>query len=448
MSALVQWFQHLGVRVSGSDRADSENISWLRDKGIEIVVEPSGATLPDGVHALIFSDAVPKEDPARRAAGGRGIPQYSYAEALGVLSAPYETVAISGSHGKSTTTALGTLMLEAGGFDPTAVIGTRVPALGNSNFRPGSGDIAIIEADEYRGHCLLVTPTVAVVTTTDYDHVDAFPTPESYRDVFRKFIGKTHPTGVVVLRASDPATPILAQGVAPRTLLTFDIAPPSLGNVTFRAPSPRLREGRQEFTVFREGGEYGTFTIPLPGDHLVLDALAALAAVSPWNIPVDVLQRTLAGFSGTWRRFEHVGVLDGVPVISDYAHHPTELRAVLQAVRQWYPNRRILLAFQPHQKARTKAFANEFLQVLRLPTPDVLVLSEVYDVSGREEAGDTTSTKDWIPLLRERGATVTYAPTLEVVEEQIRERVTPDDVVLLAGAGTIDRVARRLVVSA
>lgn len=338
------------------------------------------------------------------------------------------------------------------------VVGTRVPSwesgetsardsarAGVGNFRRGASDIAVVEADEYRGHCLALHPAVSVITTTDYDHVDAFPTVESYRDVYRKFIAQTAPAGLIVLQASDHCTPEFSRRAAGRSLVTFGIATPKDGSPTYAATRPVLRERRQEFEVFRGGKTCGTFTIPLPGEHLVLDALAALAAVSPWDIPLDILQEVLAGFKGTWRRFEHVGVFDGAPVISDYAHHPTELHAVITATKAWYPNRRLLLVFQPHQKARTRAFAGKFLDVLTLRTPDVLILSEVYDVAGREEAGDATSVEPWVVQLRERGTTATFAPTLEAAEHEIREQATPDDMILIAGAGTIDRVARRIV---
>lgn len=448
MSAVAQWLRALGVRVTGSDRASSDIVTGLKDLGIPVAVEPAGAALPTDADVLLYSDAVPPDDPARRAARGRDVPMYAYPEALGILSAPYETVAISGSHGKSTTTALVALMLSAGGFDPTAVIGTRVPALQHNNFRLGSGEIAIIEADEYRGHCLHLRPAVSVITTTDYDHVDAFPTIEAYRDVYRKLIGKTKPTGLIVLQASDPVTPELRRIAGGRNVMTFAIRSPAqegVGNVTFVAAPPILRERRQTFDVFKNGKAYGTFRIPLPGEHLVLDALAAFAAVSPWEIPVSTLQEVLAGFTGTWRRFEHVGVFRGAPVISDYAHHPTELEAVITATKAWYPNRRLLLVFQPHQKARARVFADQFQNVLTLRAPDVLILNEVYDVPGREEAGDATSVEPWIAKLRERGTTVTYAPTLDAAEQKIREQASPDDVILIAGAGTIDRVARQLV---
>ena len=445
MSAIAQWLKTLGVRVTGSDRASSDIVTWLQSLEIPVAVETEDAILPEDADALIYSDAVPLENSARQEARRRGIHEYAYPEALGMLSAPYKTVAISGSHGKSTTTALVALMLTAGGLDPTAVIGTRVPGLKNSNFLQGGGEIAVIEADEYRGHCLHLRPAVSVITTTDYDHVDAFPTIEAYRDVYRKFIDKTLPTGLLVLHASDPCTPEFTRLKEQRSLVTFGITDVPENGPTVAATPPVLRERRQEFTVFKDGKTYGTFTIPLPGEHLVLDALAALAAVSPWNIPVGVLQKVLAEFTGTWRRFEHVGLFHGAPVISDYAHHPTELRAVVTATKAWYPNRRLLLVFQPHQKARTRAFADKFLDVLTLRTPDVLIVSEVFDVTGREEAGDTTSTQPWVALLKERGTTVTYAPTLEAAEQEIRAQATPDDVILIVGAGTIDRVARRIV---
>ncbi len=450
VSAIARWLLARGVMVSGSDLVESPTTVALRDQGIPVAIEPVGA-LPNA-HVLVYSDAVPPRDASRVAARERGVKERMYADILGELAAPYHTVAISGSHGKSTTTALTALILTASGHDPTVVIGTNVPQFRGTNFRAGKSNLLVVEADDYRGHCLTLAPTVAVITNTDYDHVDAFPSPAAYHEVFRAFVRKIAVGGTLVLKASDPLTrELIAEANAlGRAVLTFDMqedSGPSIQgepHAAFTASRPVVSDGKQEFTVFHNGRALGVFSLMLPGEHLVLDALAAIAVASCFSVPPPVLATALASFTGTWRRFEQVGLLHGAPVISDYAHHPTELFALLQATRQWYPGRRIVLAFQPHQKIRTRAFAPAFQDALALPSRDLLILADVYDVAGREETGDATTSRDWVSSLRERGTTAIFAPTLEAVAEELSARVVADDVVLVVGAGTIDEVARRI----
>lgn len=451
-SAVAQWLQALGWRVSGTDRAPSVVTETLQREGITVDISEL-PTLPPAVDRLVYSDAVPNEHPARAAARARGIPEVSYPALLGELTKGLSTFAVSGSHGKSTTTALIGLLLEAVGADPTVVIGTRVPQWGGprgaefGNFRRGGSRVAVVEADEYRGHFLALRPQVAVVTSVDHDHVDAFPTSADYQAAFAAFLARVPSSGLVVLPAADAATAALRRRLdANVRVKTFGVDLPAAG-ADVVAAQLRTGEGKQTFQLWIDGQDRGEFVLSVPGRHVVADALAAIAAVADVSVSDDLLRRVLADFKGTWRRFEHVGDLDGVPVISDYAHHPTELRALLDAARQWYPDRRLVIAFQPHQRARTKAFAAAFIDALR--GFDAVVLAEVYDVAGREasrgqeEEGKVT-TRNWVPALTSRTKDVTFAPTLDAVSNALRSTARPGDVVLVVGAGDIDTVARQL----
>ena len=443
MSALAQWLRADGWQVRGTDSVRSEVTDILEREGISVEVGSSAAIPPETI-LLVYSDAVPAEHPLRRAASERGIRSVSYATLLGELTKSFATVALAGSHGKSTPSALVGLLLDAAGKDPTVVVGTRVQAWqgrGVGNFRPGKSSIAVVEADEYRNHFLSLTPTVAVVTSVDHDHVDAFPTPASYEAAFAEFVRLVRPGGTVVLAVSDQAAPALRDAVTPGvSVLTFALG--SEGEeVDVRASRSRVAEEEQVCSLRVRGEDWGTFSLRVPGAHMASNVAAAVAATVPFGMTPEIARRVVSEFRGTWRRFEHVGTINGAPLISDYAHHPTELAALLAAARQRYPGRRLLIAFQPHQRARTRAFASEFIQALK--AFDSVVLAEVYDVVGREE-GEPITTETWVELLRSSGRRATYAPTLAAVADAIRTQVEPDEVVLIVGAGDIDTVARDL----
>lgn len=448
-SALGQWLMADGWAVTGSDRVATEITDGLRALGVAVTIEPR-SSLPERTTLLVYSDAVPADDPARVRARREGIPERSYFELLSERTAALDTVAVAGSHGKSSTTVLIGLLLEALGRDPLVIVGTRVKAWqafgGLGNVRVGRGRMAVIEADEYRSHFLSLFPRTAVVTNVDYDHVDAFPAPADYEAAFAAFVSRVPAGGTVVLPWSDPATPALRAAVTPgASVVTFSVRSTSeaeKGEVV--ASLPAAVEGRQEFSLHVSGKDWGAFSLYVPGVHMVSNVAAAVAAALPSRITPEVVRKAMKEFRGTWRRFEHVGTVNGAPLISDYAHHPTELKALAAAARQRYPRRRLLIAFQPHQRARTRAFAREFLAALK--AFDAIVLAEVYDVAGRDEAEPVT-TKVWADALRAAGWSALYAPTLAAVADAIRAHAEPDDVVLIAGAGDIDTVARQLASS-
>lgn len=440
-SALAQWLVSEGWSVRGTDHARSEITDALVRAGLTVDIAERPA-LPEAVTRVVYSDAILPGHPVRVAARTRGIPEISYPELLGELTARKHTVAISGSHGKSTTTALVGLILERAGQDPTVVVGTRVPQwmrAGIGNYRRGSSSVAVVEADEYRSHFLTLKPAVAVVTSLDHDHVDAFPTVADYAAAFRKFLARVPPSGTVVLARNDQRVLVLRDAVtAGNTIVTAALG----ADADVVASRPRVGGRKQVFDLQVRGVSWGKFEMLVPGEHVVADAVTAVAATLPFGVTADDARGALREFRGTWRRFELVGSVNGAPVISDYAHHPTELRALHDAARQWYPGKRLLVAFQPHQRARTRAFREQFIEALA--RFDAVIIAEIYDVAGREEEGDQTTTQTWVEPLRRARREVVYASDLDKVAAQIHARVRPSDVVLVVGAGDIDSVARKL----
>ncbi|TSC72417.1 MAG: UDP-N-acetylmuramate--L-alanine ligase [Parcubacteria group bacterium Gr01-1014_38] len=450
-SAAAQWLHTQGWTVAGTDREASPVTEALARTGIRVDIGEV-KDCPADTGLLMYSDAVPTDHPIRAAAQTRGIQERSYAELLGELTKPLRTVAIAGSHGKSTTTAIAGLILEAAKHDPTVVVGSLVPqweqATGNrqravGNFRLGQSDLAVVEADEYQGHFLYLAPTVALVTSLDHDHVDSYPTVAEYSAAFVDFLRRVGPGGTVVLSAADPAALVLRAHVPPGIqLVTYGVGE-DMRDADVHASEPIVENGRQTFRLTVHGTDWGIFALPVPGRHVVLNATGAIAATFPFHVSPEDVRRALEQFRGIWRRFERVGDLNGAPVISDYAHHPTELRALAQAARQRYPKRRLVMVFQPHHRARTAVFHAEFVKALALF--DAVLLAEVYDVAGREDAALRVTTRGWVDELRALGTEAHYAATLPEVEALLRQQARPDDVLLLTGAGTIDSVARGLV---
>lgn len=456
LSGAAQWMKELGCEVKGSDRAVSSVTQMLEVKGISIKIEEATESVPEDTEIVVYSDALPFEHPAREFARAKGIREINYAKCLGLLTESYRCIAVAGSHGKSTTTALIAHILTEAGQDPTVVVGTKVPTLGNVNFRFGKSDIVVVEADEFRSHFLELSPTVAIINNIDHDHVDVFPTMKSYVDAFIKFVGRLKVGGELILRTSDPYTEGLMELRNDVKISTFD-----LSNAEIAAPRQfqkigdgsqrrgysvefqKYDGGRQYFSVVCGGVSLGDFNIAFPGDHMLLDAAAAIVAVKPFINNIEKIKNAMTTFRGTWRRFELLGKYKTATVISDYAHHPTELKALLSGARQAYPNKKITIVFQPHQSSRTQAFGDDFVEALALA--DEVLLVEVFSVTGRDNPKDFVSDRNWVAILKNKGNEAYFAEDLKIAERMLRETEPSDGVLLFVGAGSIDQLARELV---
>ena len=448
LSSVAQWMKELGCVVTGSDRGVSEVTKMLEAKGVTVKIEEMARSVPDDTEIVVYSDALPYEHPARVFAREKGIREINYAKCLGLLTESYRCIAVAGSHGKSTTTALIAHILTEAGLDPTVVVGTKVPTLGNVNFRFGKSDIVVVEADEFRSHFLELSPAVAIINNVDHDHVDVFPTIESYVDAFNKFVGKIKQGGELILRESDKYSAGFMELRNDVKISTFDLATGGirvepLSGSTLIVDFQKYDNGRQYFSVTRDGVSLGEFNVAFPGEHMLLDAVAGISAVIPFIDNVEKIRSAMATFRGTWRRFELLGKYKSATVISDYAHHPTELRALLSGARQAYPNKKITIVFQPHQSSRTQAFGADFIDALSLA--DEVLLVDVFSVAGRDNPKDFVSDRDWVEVLKQRGKEAYFAEDLIVAEKMLRETEPTDEVLLFVGAGSIDQLARKLI---
>lgn len=448
-SALAQWLQRLGLVVTGSDATSSDITAALVKTSIPVTIGDT-SQLPLHTATLIYTDAAPLIHPLRQQATRQNITQLSYAEALGELTRPFKTIAIAGSHGKSTTTALAGLVAEAAGLDPTVVVGTRVPAWQTAaslgNFRPGvpagqagQSQWCIVEADEYRNHFHYLAPTIAVITSLDHDHVDAFPTPDDYQRAFVQFIRRLSGR-LVIEQAAAASLAVTLPANTMRYSLTDSSADLYVNDLI-------LKNNQHRFTVVYHNQAYPNFSLPVPGQHMVANALAAIGAIlatgTETSQVITAARTALAGFTGTWRRFEFLREINGALAFSDYAHHPTELAALLQSAHAHYPGRRLLLVFQPHHGDRTRAFAAAFLTVLQqqLEPDDHVILCPIYGVLGREHVSSDDPVAHWVQQLRRRATRLT---NLNQLSDTVQASLRPGDIVLFTGAGTIDQLARQI----
>ncbi len=443
VSAVAKLLRHQGKAVSGSDLGRSEAVGELERLGVPVAAGHAAANLPADADLVVYSDAVPADNPERAEASKRGLRQMSYFDFVGEFSRTKRTVAVSGTNGKSTTTALLGLILEAGGLDPTVIVGSKVRSFSDRNLRLGGGETFVVEACEYRANMLKTWPKMIVLTNIEEDHLDYYRDLAHIRDTFQKFVDKLPADGKLVWNADDPVSSKELR--LPGNAVSYGLSP----EADYRAVGVTVGGGRQEFEIMKKGKPLGRFSLSVPGRFNVCNALAAIAAASELGVPAEKIRQSVAAFPGIWRRFERVGEYRGAPVYSDYGHHPTALAGTLAAAREFFPDRRVVLCFQPHQHNRTRKLFDEF--VASMDAADVAIIAEIFDVAGRESAEDAAvSSRDLVSAVSKRDARrganreLLYAATPEAAFEALEDLVRPGDLVIVMGAGDIYKVAERL----
>lgn len=401
ISALANYYLAKGAEVFGSDVASSSITGDLVKKGAKIAIGPNTAENIKDFDLVIHSPAVKDNNPEIVEAERRGIKILSYPQALGELTKQYFTIAVSGTHGKSTTTAMISLILVEAGLDPTVIIGTRLKEFGNSNFRMGESQYLVIEACEHEESFLNYWPKIAVVTNIEEDHLDYYQNLGNIRKAFNEFASHLGNDGVLIKQKETEMQ-------VDRKTIEFSLSDEKCVR--------KLRE-----------------IIKIPGDHNILDALAALKVARVLNIPDEISFKALAGYLGSWRRFEETQLPDFV-LIDDYGHHPTEILATLKGARQKYPDKVIYCVFQPHQYQRTFLLFNDFVkafkEVVETKLVDKLFLIDIYDVAGRE-GGDLKEKVSSEKLASAAGSAI-YTPI-----DDLPANLKGGEVIIFMGAGDI-----------
>ena len=436
MSGIAELCLRLGLAVSGCDQQHSSTTARLQQLGIAIehAHHPSHVDLT--LDALVISSAVNFSNPEVGAARNLKVPVISRAEMLGeLLRMARMGIAVGGTHGKTTTTSLLGLIMEEAGFDPTVAIGGNLRARG-TNVRLGRGDFMVAEADESDASFLLLLPTIAVVTNIDPEHLDYYGTMERVREAYLNFINRVPFYGFSMLGIDN----INVRGLLPelrKPIVTYGVAP----EADVRAEKIVIDGLSTSFDVIHRGAWAGRVTIPLPGHHLALNALAAAAVAFELGIDFDTVARALASFSGISRRFEIKGAAAGRIILDDYAHHPEEVRATLSAARAAF-QRRIVTVFQPHRFSRLRDLFEDFLSAF--DSTDVLFLLEVY-AAGEEPIGDVNARRLY-EALRARGhLNVHYlADDMDPALRLMRE-TSDGDLLITLGAGDVYKVGEDLL---
>ncbi|MBI2475168.1 UDP-N-acetylmuramate--L-alanine ligase [Candidatus Uhrbacteria bacterium] len=416
MSALAKLFLINGKQVTGSDLHASDITRDLEKRGVIFHEDHNASFVQDETELVVFSPAVQETNFELQLASELKIPLLSYPQALGELSKQYSTIVVTGTHGKSTTTAMLGLILETAGYDPTVIVGSFVPSFEHGNLRVGKSRFLLIEGCEHQANMLKLHPEMIVLTCIEADHLDFYKTLDNIKQTFQKFVDGLGSTGFVVVNSDDPIS--------------------------------RELKIQNPIQFSSDSDVYKNLKLQVPGVFNRYNATAAATAAIELGVTFEICQKTLESFKGIWRRFERVGKWNGCEIISDYGHHPTAIRVTLSAAREMFPNKKIILCFQPHQHSRTEMMFDDFVDALSLA--DGLVLPEIYRVEGRTE-GETISSKHLVEKIQERNVDlpVHYAADFEEAKQKLETLIKdmPNSVVIFQGAGNIDDLARRLTKS-
>ncbi len=439
MSGIAELVANLGYRVSGSDARRSELTDRLASLGIAIAIGHDAAHI-GGADVVVVSSAVGRDNPEVVEARARHVPVIPRAEMLAELMRLRTGIAIAGAHGKTTTTSMVALMLERAGLDPTAVIGGRLSAFG-SNARLGRGQYMVAEADESDRSFLKLSPTIAVVTNIDREHMEAYGSFERLVDAFADFAGRVPFYGAVIACVDDPPVAALVPRLS-RPVVTYGFA--AGADVRGESPSTDGRSGRcrVQYRVPGAPGRVATGDLQLnvPGEHNLQNALAAVAVGLEVGLPFDRIAPALAAFRGAERRYETRGEARGVTVIDDYGHHPTEVAAVLRAARAGRPAR-IVAVFQPHRYSRTRDLLDDFGPALALA--DVVVLTDIYPAGEPPIPGITLDAL--AGAVGQSVGVLHVVPNLADVPAAVARLARPGDLVVTLGAGSIGGVGDRIL---
>jgi UDP-N-acetylmuramate--alanine ligase len=429
---LVGW----GWQLSGSDLA-AESVPALAAKGISVRKGHAAGHVPPETELVVYSDAIPAQNPELRRARRQGIPTLSYFELLGRIMAGRHGLAVAGTHGKSTTAAMAEELLVRAGLDPMVVYGA-TPLGRDSGGRPGRGDRMLVEACEYRANFLLLPARHAVILGIEPDHFDCYPSFDRLEHAFRRFARSLPSDGLLLARSGCPATRRAVAGASCR-VETFGLDP----NAAWSARGLRARGGRYRFGIFRHGQAIAEAALRVPGRHNVLNALAAAALAWHEGVGPDQIGAALGRFGGIARRLEVLGSWRGVVVVDDYAHHPTEIAATLSTTRQMYPGRRIWCLFQPHQVSRTERLLDELASSLH--NADRVVVAEVFRAREPGPVPGEVTAADLARKIRALGGDAREAGPDERIAQGLEARLRPGDLLITMGAGDIRKVTHELI---
>lgn len=436
MSGLAEILKHEHFTVSGSDSRESELTRHLEQMGITVFYGQKASNITEDIDLVVYTAAIREDNPELMQVRAAKIPALSRAELLGQIMDNYKnSIAVAGTHGKTTTTSMISQILLAAETDPTITVGGILKAI-DGNLRVGKSDIFISEACEYTNSFLHFYPKYSIILNVEAEHLDFFKDIQDIRNSFRKFAENTKKDGAIIINGEIERYDEITGGLAPQ-VITFGL---SDACDFYPADVSFDEKACASFTAMYRGKEVMRVSLRVPGMHNVLNALAAIALALDLKLPKEAVAAGLSAFGGADRRFQYKGSKDGVTVIDDYAHHPTEIRATLTAAKK-YPHSRLVLVFQPHTYSRTKAFLDDFAEVLSLA--DMVVLSDIY--AAREKNIYGVSSGDILEKLKKHGCNCYYFPAFGEIEEFLKKNCMNGDLLITMGAGDIVTVGEHFL---
>lgn len=445
MTALAELFVGMGKQVTGSDTSEVfYTDAILKRLKIPVTTPFDPAHLPKTTEAFVYSTAYTFENnPELAAARATGKPVWSYPEALGELTKEKMTIAVCGTHGKTTTSALLADVLRTAGTEPSAIIGSEIRSWGGSALS-GRGPFLVIEADEYQNKLALYQPLGAILTSVDWDHPDFFPTVADYERVFAEFLARVPRHGFAVVCGDHARAEFLSRdiGAARYTYGLLEGNDIRATDIRVLSESERSDGALQEFAVEFRGESIGRFRTRLAGRHNIENTLAAIAVALHLKLDLELIRRGIAAFSGTKRRFEHLGERKGALIYDDYAHHPAEIRATLAAFHELYPDRRLRVIFHPHTFTRTRALLEEFAGSFE--AADEVMILDIYG-SARETQGGVSAADLVTRINQYTSDKASHAPDRDALVGKIARSIGRNDVIITMGAGDVWQIAVALL---
>jgi UDP-N-acetylmuramate--alanine ligase len=433
MSGIARVLVEMGFKVSGSDTKEGTNTMRLKDLGVKIFIGHEASQIRDA-DILVYSSAVNLENPELKEALGKGIKLARRAEVLAwILERSEHRIAVAGTHGKTTTTAMIAKVLEAAKMNPTYLIGCDMD-YADGNAKLGDGNIVVVEADESDSSFLYYQPTVEVITNIEADHMEHFGSMDELLATFERFAERTAEDGLIVVDGTDPNNQQLMERVK-RDYLTYGLDPA----MDYSASEIRYENFCSTYTLLRGGEPAGEVNLSVPGWQNVLNSLAVFAVAEHYGLELGTVANALKSFVGARRRFSTVGEQDGILVIDDYAHHPTEIKATLSAARSGWPGRRIICIFQPHRYTRTFLLRDKFAGAFG--AADKTIITDVYAASEAPMPG--VSGKTIVELLDPEKTE--YIPKKELIAEHLVKELQPGDIIMTLGAGDIHTVGKEIL---
>ena len=436
MSGLAEILMGEGFTVSGSDAKESPLTKSLEAKGAKIFYGQRASNIMDSTEAVVYTAAIHSDNPEFAKAKEKNLPMLTRAQLLGQIMRNYETpIAISGTHGKTTTTSMVSHILLEGKCDPTISVGGILPAIGG-NIRVGESETFVTEACEYTNSFLSFFPKISIILNIDADHLDFFKDLDDIRNSFRRFSELLPSDGILIINADIPNYQEITKNLSCH-VVTYGLeqdADYQAKDITFD------KYGHASFTVYKNGKKTGSYYLKVPGMHNVSNALASIALGHLLGLTEEVIIKGLGSFTGTDRRFQYKGEVAGVTVIDDYAHHPTEIEATLHAAGN-YPHQKVWCVFQPHTYTRTKALLPEFAKALTLA--DHVVLADIYAARETDTLG--ISSEDLQKRIQELGTPCEYFPTFDEIENFLLENCSRGDLLITMGAGDVVNIGEHLL---